>query len=155
MLWATLYTWKPTLKTSGIILWVNTVFQPTVDSIGGLLLYGWKIVCIWETSNRVRSNLYPSYLDSFVSKITISNLVPKMDSTKSKIMISPIFWVECDYLRIDFHEFRICWEIDAKAIPSSIRLHTILMRDGVNCVGHSIVHRRVSLTVSMPRIYIP
>lgn len=72
---------KTTLKTSWILLWMHTMFQPIIYNNGGLYcrlyyLYWMEKMCLWESSNKVRSNSCPSpYMDSFASRIFILYLL--------------------------------------------------------------------------------
>ena len=59
-----------------IVLWMHTIFLLTLYNIRGLhcrlqYFFDWKIMCIWEASNKVRSNSYPSYLGGFEYNIWV------------------------------------------------------------------------------------
>ena len=48
--------------------------------VGWNISFGWKIMCIWETADKVRSNSCPSYLEGFNFEIRLLNSCKKIPS---------------------------------------------------------------------------
>lgn len=74
------YSRKLTLNTSGVNVGAQYIPNPTLHNIEGhTIIIDWKTSCIWETSNKVKSNPHLSHTNGFESIY-----FPKHMSTKSK-----------------------------------------------------------------------
>jgi hypothetical protein len=157
-LWATLYTTKLTLKTSRIILWLHAIFQFMSYNIGALccrsyyFLNRMKIVCILEISNKVRFNhTHPTWI---VSNLKLEWLrIWNLDSNQFEIIHFPkFFFVKCQCLKRNFPWNSGMWRHWCKNNSLKYDVPHYFDVMSMYIVDHTIVHQRVSHTISVPSI---
>ena len=107
VLWV--YMRKPTLKTLRIMLWCTFYSNPhyitlEVDVVSHNISIGWKMICLWETSNKMGIRTLDWWY--ILSHIEYYHF-PKLSL------------VDAVVFKWNFHEFWGCWEIDGKTIPCS------------------------------------
>lgn len=101
--------------------------------VGHNIMIKWKTSCIWETSNKLKSNPHLSYTNGFESKIIIFNTFPKTYVSQIKMFIFSQETFEVRFSSKSFlDEFWLCGGLNAKTTHANTRFHTISMHNDVD-----------------------
>lgn len=95
------------INTKNIAYYIMSTLFPNpqyitseVYIVGCNISIRWRIMCIWETSDKVRSNSYPSYLEGFNFEIRLLRSFPKTKFIHAKNNnFLQIFHVNCYVLK--------------------------------------------------------